>query len=239
MYSKSAIVAAAAMASLAPAAFAQNDTGGGGGAGNAIINNHCSDDIYVWSIDATAHAKQHIIASGESYSEPYRINPNGGGISLKMSLNEEHDEISQFEYTLVDPKVFYDLSNVDGYPFAEGGISIEPSDSSCTTISCDAGEPNCKEAYNEPYDDWATHGCSSDTDLVLELCPGISPSPSSSSGASSTFETSATTATASPVVRKRGFNYGPYGTGNITDVYSTSGPTASPSNVRHPHYRHY
>lgn len=229
MYSKS-ILAATAMASLAPAVYAQNDTGG---SGSAIVNNQCSHDIYLWSIDTSAKAKQHVISSGETYSEPYRISSNGGGVSLKMSLNEDQDEISQFEYTLNDDMVFYDLSNVNGYPFSEGGISIEPSDDSCTTISCEGGEPNCKEAYNQPYDDWATQGCDSTADLVLQLCPGDSSGPSSSASASSTFETA--TATASPVVRKRGSNYGPYDTGNTTQAQSTGGPTASAS---HPHYRH-
>ncbi|KAK2763763.1 hypothetical protein FQN54_009380 [Arachnomyces sp. PD_36] len=241
MYSKSAIFAATAMASLAPTVYAENS-----GTGNAIINNKCSHDIYLWSIGSSADAEQHTIASGETFSENYRTTSNGGGVSLKMSLTESQDEVSQFEYTIVEPQVFYDLSNINGYPFAEGGITIEPSDSSCPSISCEAGEPNCKEAYNQPYDDWATKGCDCSSDLVLNLCAsGSSSGPSSSSGSSSTLETSASTATASPVVRKRDTDFKPYGTGNSTQAYPTGGPTASPGQnqtaeykPRHPHYRY-
>lgn len=242
MYSKSAIFAATAMASLAPAVYAQNNTGG---TGSAIVNNKCSHDIYLWSIDSSADAKQHILSSGETYSENYRTSSNGGGVSLKMSLSEDQDKISQFEYTIVEPQVFYDLSNVNGYPFSEGGITIEPSDSSCTSITCEAGEPNCKQAYNQPYDDWATQGCDCSTNLVLNLCADGSSSGPSSSGASSTFETATATATASPVVRKRDTEFKPYGTGNSTQAYTTGGPTASPGQnqttqykPRHPHYRY-
>ena len=246
MYSKTAVFAATALASLAPAVYAQNSTGG---SGNAIINNQCSHDIYLWSIDSSAEAEQKVLASGETYSEKFRTSSNGGGVSLKMSLNEEQDEISQFEYTLVDPMVFYDLSNVNGYPFSEGGITIEPSDSTCSTITCEAGVPNCRQAYNEPYDDWATKGCDCNIDLTLSLCASGSsggPSSSASSSGASTLETSATTATASPVVRKGGVEYGPYGTGNSTQAYATGSPTGSPSQnqtaedikPRHPHYRY-
>lgn len=165
MHSKLALVTATtALASLLPSAIAY---------GSASIDNKCSFPTYIWS---TAEKPDEMITlqPGESYQEEYRARgDNAGGISIKMSANEQKDEVSQFEYTISDDdKVFYDLSNIDGYPFKEGGISIEPSDSSCPAITCSGGEPNCKEAYNQPYDDHATKGCSVEADLHMTLCGG-------------------------------------------------------------------
>ncbi|EEP81994.1 predicted protein [Uncinocarpus reesii 1704] len=112
------------------------------------------------------------LSSGDKYSEEYRKNDNGGGISIKLSLDKDQKEVSQFEYTLDDPKVFYDLSNIDGYPFKDGGVTIVPSDDSCPKVTCEAGDGKCSEAYNKPDDDHATHGCPQETDLHVVLCAG-------------------------------------------------------------------
>lgn len=174
MHSKLALVAATtALASLIPSAIADGNNSDAK-TGSANVQNSCGDDVYLWSIAGSADEKMITLKPGESYSEAYRTNANGGGLSLKISLTEDQKEVSQFEYTLSDSesKVYYDLSNIDGYPFKDGGITITPSDSSCPVISCDAGVAKCHEAYNQPYDDHATKGCSWETNLDLVLCAG-------------------------------------------------------------------
>ncbi|PGH21585.1 hypothetical protein AJ80_03145 [Polytolypa hystricis UAMH7299] len=167
MHSKTAVIAAAAIASLIPSALA----------GTASIKNQCKDTAYLWSIAGSAGEDMITLKSGETYSEEYRKNGNGGGLSIKIALDKHQNDVSQFEYTLSDSedKVYYDLSNIDGYPFKEGGISITPSDPDCPTVTCPAGEGTCKEAYNQPYDDHATHGCPIESDLAMVLCPDGSP----------------------------------------------------------------
>src|SRR5438067_2249235 len=130
MHTKTAILAATAVATLIPTALAGN--------GRANVNNQCKETAYIWSIADSADAKAVTLAPGGSYSETYRVNNNGGGVSLKMATAESQAEISQFEYTVSDSesKVYYDLSNVNGYPFKDGGIAITPSDSSCVPITC-------------------------------------------------------------------------------------------------------
>jgi len=178
MHSKLAFVAAtAALASLVPSVIAgDNSTGGksGGKVGKANIQNNCEDDAYIWSIAHCAAEDMVTLKPGESYSEDYRTNENGGGISLKISLNKDQKEVSQFEYTIseTEHKVYYDLSNIDGYPFKDGGISITPSDDSCPKVDCKPGVEKCEEAYNKPDDDHATKGCSLGTDLDFVLCTG-------------------------------------------------------------------
>ncbi|KAK2788683.1 hypothetical protein FQN52_003714 [Onygenales sp. PD_12] len=162
MHTKTIIAAATALATLLPTALA----------GTAKIKNQCKDTVHIWSIADTGKVEKQEIKPGGEYSEEYRNNPNGGGISIKMALTEDDSNVSQFEYTLSEPKVFYDLSNIDGYPFSKYGITLTPSDDECPKVKCDPGVELCNEAYNQPYDDHATHGCPSDSDLTMVLCSG-------------------------------------------------------------------
>lgn len=163
MHSKTLVAVVAALASALPVIAK----------GTAVIENKCADDVYLWSIADSAHEEMKTLKTGDKHTEEFRINKNGGGISIKLSLDKDHKSISQFEYTVSDDgKVFYDLSNIDGYPFKDGGVSITPSDDSCPKVVCAAGDGKCKEAYNKPDDDHATKGCSKDTDLRVVLCSG-------------------------------------------------------------------
>ncbi|KAI9830544.1 MAG: hypothetical protein M1819_005502 [Sarea resinae] len=144
-------------------------------AGTATVQNNCGYDVYVWSVADQADAPMTTLNSGNpSYSEAFRTNGNGGGISIKLSTQNDQSTVTQFEYTLSsdESNVYYDLSNINGNPFEQGGTSLTPSDSSCTSVSCAAGVSDCTGAYNQPDDNWATQGCSSSTDLTLTLCPG-------------------------------------------------------------------
>jgi len=54
------------------------------------------------------------------------LNPNGGGISLKIATGKDDSFIPQFEYThlLDNPRVYYDMSNINGYPFEIWGLYL-------------------------------------------------------------------------------------------------------------------
>lgn len=169
MYSKTVIAAATALAALFPTALAN---------GKATVKNQCDEGIQLTSVAESDGGDPTEVKSGGSYTETFREGSDGGGVSLKLSFDDSLDDISQFEYTLAPSQdmVFYDLSNVNGYPFQKGGASIEPSDDSCDVVTCDAGVSECTDAYNEPFDDLATKGCAIDTDLTLTLCPDSSSS---------------------------------------------------------------
>lgn len=172
MHYKTAIAAVAALS--IPVAFAKGDSSKE--KGSAIIQNHCEHEVYLWSIADSAEEKRTKLEAGGTYSEKYRVNDNGGGVSIKISDEDSQDKVTQFEYTLSggEPKVYYDLSNIDGYPFDDGGVTINPSDESCPVVNCPPGVKHCSEAYNKPDDDHATHGCPISTDLELILCAGNS-----------------------------------------------------------------
>ena len=107
------------------------------------------------------------------------------GTSIKLSLNNTlSTSISQFEFTWSGSSIFYDLSNIngdpnsaEGYPFAQGGVTITPSvpsdsaNPTCVPVVCPAGTVVCTAAYNAP-DDPRTLVCDSGTSLSMVLCSG-------------------------------------------------------------------
>ncbi|KAF2795459.1 hypothetical protein K505DRAFT_207627, partial [Melanomma pulvis-pyrius CBS 109.77] len=125
----------------------------GGSYGNLIIRNNCPEPLTLWSVGArhlNGYKSSHDgysgegdntpvhLATGETHTEPYRINPPdvdglekyvpewdkaaGQGVSVKISKTDKLDaDIFQFEYALVkDPKrgdtffrLNYDVSLLD------------------------------------------------------------------------------------------------------------------------------
>jgi len=141
-------------------------------AGNAIVHNQCDFDVYLWSVSDAATSMTTIEKKGGEYAEAYQLNPNGGGISLKVGRDMSGKNITQYEYTLKGDSLWYDLSLIDGHPFIEHGVSIIPSDDDCRAVICPAGVELCAAAYMIPTDNWATAHCGSDADTVLILCSG-------------------------------------------------------------------
>jgi len=169
MHSKTALLAAVALTTFIPAVLG----------GKANIENQCDQDVYLWSVAGSADVPMLTLPPGKSYSEKYRLNDNGGGISMKLALDKHKGDITQFEYTLAGGKIWYDVSNINGNPFQDGGIAVKPSDPACSPVVCQAGIVKCREAYNMPYDDHATHACPETADLNVVLCPGKTKPPGS------------------------------------------------------------
>ncbi|EEH17357.2 hypothetical protein PABG_07518 [Paracoccidioides brasiliensis Pb03] len=158
---KKVVVAAAAFAGLLPATLA----------GTAKVQNNCGYPVYLWSVGGD-NGQMNVIPPNHSYAEQYRVARNGGGISLKISKNQNLASITQFEYTLAGNKLFYDISAINGEPFVNDGISLSSPNGNCHKVICPPGESPCKSVYNKPNDDFATHSCSAAADLTLVLCTG-------------------------------------------------------------------
>jgi hypothetical protein len=186
---KTMIAKAALLLAVLPAALA----------GSANVINQCECDVYLWSIANSAGATMQTLASGNSsYSEEYRTNPDGGGISIKLSKLSNQDHISQFEYTMSGETIFYDMSNINGYPFIEEGLILTGSMDVCPSVNCPAGT-DCSQAYNLP-DDVRTLGCPVEADLTVILCPNGSPQEAAPTATSSAapVATSTTSSVAAP-----------------------------------------
>ena len=197
-YSKIALAATPIFAAYAYAGY-----------GNAIVKNSCGDAAYFWSC-GDSEGELVVIGPGSSHSEAYYTKSTGGGPSLKIASSYAsgpkagkapasiydlpQPNITQFEYTVGSPgppanMVWYDISNINGYPFVNGGLKMTSSDGS-VHVTCPKDVLSCQAAYNAPHDDHATGSAPQSVDLTLELCsdnPGAiaGGSGGSSSGGSS------------------------------------------------------
>src|SRR4051794_9709969 len=88
-------------------------------------------------------------------------------------------KITQFEFTWANGNINYDISNIDGNPFAAYGMELVPSMAgapgypTCQPVTCKAGQSICTQAYNNP-DDVRTMVCPDASDLTLTTCSGVS-----------------------------------------------------------------
>lgn len=141
--------------------------------GVQIVNN-MDQTVYLWSV-ADVSSDMTTLNTGDSYSETWRTNPNGGGVSIKMSFSDQAVDVLQYEYTLQDPTIWWDMSCIDqgtASEFTTVGFAVTSSDSTCQSVSCAAGDTACADAYLTPNDNWATHSCSDSGLMTLNLGPG-------------------------------------------------------------------
>ncbi|KAF9885352.1 hypothetical protein FE257_012969 [Aspergillus nanangensis] len=141
-------------------------------AGGVLIVNNMDIPVYAWSVADGPVEMMTLPALGGSYTEQWRTNSNGGGISIKLSTDPVQSDVLQFEYTEAGDTIFWDMSAVDlslESIFTDRGFFVTPSDPICPAVTCQAGDKACSEAYLQPFDDHATHGCPINTFLTLNL----------------------------------------------------------------------
>ena len=148
--------------------------------GTTHIYSQCSSPVY-WKAVAGEEQAYEAIPS-EGIHLPYLL--PGRGVSVKLATNVSNSQdVSQFEYTWADGKIYFDLSNIDtkyatnssGYPFSKYGMCLTPSmvndpkNPTCVVVDCPAGQTYCDAAYNDP-NDHRTFVCDEQADLSLVLC---------------------------------------------------------------------
>jgi len=95
------------------------------------------------------------IPAGGTYSENWRTNPDGGGISVKVSTTPNIDDVLQYEYTLSGSTIFWDLSCINmliNNLLSTVGFSVTSDNSDCVSDVCAAGDLQCAAAYLFPDD---------------------------------------------------------------------------------------
>lgn len=153
------ITALSALAALTPLAAA---------AGSAIVENHCADPVYLWSVGSQMGDRQDIKAGGV-YSEDIHRDPVSGGISLKITRTKDglFDGSPQLNYaytlTADGARTFYDLSSVFGDAFEGHALIVEPSKEGCGVIDWPNGTPPAGSQVKD---------CESSADIRLTLCHG-------------------------------------------------------------------
>lgn len=133
--------------------------------GNAVVKNNCKFPIYLWSVGGSVGPKQ-TIKPGGKYSEPFRHDAASGGIALKITTVDDGlykgSAQTNFAYTLDGNKLWYDLSDVFGDPFAgKGALVVAPQDSSCQKICWSQGSPLAGSQVKV---------CSADKDETFTAC---------------------------------------------------------------------
>lgn len=177
MFTKTFGIAAAfaTLASALPSGMMVRRNGTAPASGSVLITNSLDMDIYAWSVAQDVGPMQTIKSGGGTYTEQWKTNPNGGGISIKLATDPNQSDVLQFEYTQASDTIFWDLSCINmgtGSEFTKYGFAVEPSkdaSDSCPKAICKAGDANCAAAYLQPTDDHATHGCPIDTGLALTI----------------------------------------------------------------------
>lgn len=176
MFSKTALLFTALQASLALA-------------GNAIISNRCSYDVWVWSVDPSNWGKPIHVPARSQYTEPLRSSCNGCGTSLKVSKSDQlvGGAQTQFEYTITNGQLWYDVSFVDcakgesanSCPGHDKGLSMAGTNKVCGQAQCQSGSycptqayyvdfPMAKLGLQDPV--FTCPGIGLDTDLVMKVC---------------------------------------------------------------------
>ncbi|EED23342.1 BYS1 domain protein, putative [Talaromyces stipitatus ATCC 10500] len=131
--------------------------------GNAIVFNNCTNTIYVWSVGSSIGNYQ-ALANGESYTEQYRHDDQTGGITLKVTavadgIYNSAPELD-YGYTLDNQTIWYDISDVNGDPFANSTVALVPANGACQSFHWADGisPPGIHTASCSAEVDWR-NGC--------------------------------------------------------------------------------
>ena len=157
--------------------------------GQVQIVNQCEYSVNLWSC-ADKDSNMFTIEPDKDYKETYTSKTGGGGISIKIAINattlytwpNPPVPITQLEYTLGGGKIWYDVSNINGYPFVDNGLNLTTSDNGGPVVKCPPKVAHCDGAYNKPDDDHATGATADSADLIMVLCVAGSPNTPGSEG---------------------------------------------------------
>ena len=163
------------------------------GFGTFAVVNRCKFDLYLWSVEGNqAPSKMFTLPANTphiGYSETYRYAGQYEGVSLKVApyyfeggqLPPPSLNITQLEYTVPppqnnDPSIYYDLSLVNGNSLMGIPFTYSPSNAGavpqCMSGSCSGSFEKCTAGYNGAYDDWNTHACPKEQDIIFTFCDG-------------------------------------------------------------------
>lgn len=141
------------------------------GSGGVTIINNLDSPIYLAST-SNIQGPMQTLNKGDKFTETWRLNPDAGGISIKMGPSpEDRQNVLQFEYTLVSPKLYWDMSSINLLKTSNivaAGFKVTTADGKEMPVECAPGNGYCNESYQLP-DDINTIGTEATTSLILTL----------------------------------------------------------------------
>jgi hypothetical protein len=155
------------------------------------ITNNCAEDAYIWSCGDSVGSMQTLPAGGEPWTEAYYSKEGGtAGPSIYISNGTSYESgtIAQLEYFWDNTNIWFDLSLINGSPFAGDGVVLGSDLTSipytaCEPVVCAGGPGPCNMAYNTHEQLAGTHDCPP-SNLEMTLCgAGSGPKGSSSPSA--------------------------------------------------------
>ena len=157
---------AVAAAILASASYVQASS-------QLAIKNACDHPIYIYK-------RQGADATGDKITkqpgESLKAGCEGEAVNYMILAKDSNDPCgpgspcTQLEYSEKD-MLYYDVSNINGNPFAEKGMSLISSEASCPDVQCKPGQETCQDAYNQP-NDVRTLTCTTGCTITMETCKG-------------------------------------------------------------------
>lgn len=128
------------------------------------ISNKCVEKVYYDTVTTASSAPSDLIGAGESvvFSLPTTVSS-----SVHLSTTSNYNTFLAFERSASGSDVFYDLSEVNGNPFAGSAVVAAPSIDTCSTVTC---SPAVNECYTSPTDDGALFACPGSPSFTITLC---------------------------------------------------------------------
>ncbi|KAF2640575.1 hypothetical protein P280DRAFT_400456 [Massarina eburnea CBS 473.64] len=125
--------------------------------GKATLENRCSYDVWVWSVDGKGSSKAIKVPKRTKWSEAVRSSCVGCGVVFKVSKTDQiiNGKHTQFEYAIASNKIWYDISLVNcasgktatNCPGYANGLSMDSPNAKCGKINCKGGSYCPTQAY--------------------------------------------------------------------------------------------
>ena len=142
--------------------------------GCAVVTNLCNFDVYYVNVPQQGYGRDEAgtIPPGKSYRAYYDGPQIGHSIKLSLTHGVLSD-ILQFEYSqTLDGHIDYDVSKIDGNPFATYGFSLD-AEPGCPIVRCESPVDGCAGTYEEPiYNVNPNYYCPLSADTGVTLCSG-------------------------------------------------------------------
>lgn len=121
--------------------------------GNAVVTNNCDFNVYLWSVGGSIVDKGPL-QKGNSYSEEFHRDFKSGGVTLKITTVPDgiynNKPETDFAYNLDSGAIWYDLSDVNGDPFAGHKLAMTSASTACPSTVWPNGTPDGTGTENCP-----------------------------------------------------------------------------------------
>jgi len=133
--------------------------------GRARVVNNCPFAVSAWSVGSQIAGPYRLSTGGGFYAETFSRDPQTGGKAFKVTIDPDGlwtgAPQTDFAFNLDGSKIWYDLSDVFGDPFAGHRLAVRSAEPTCPAIVWDNGTPPAGSQVKV---------CTSESDVTFTLC---------------------------------------------------------------------